>query len=620
MPAELLRTLVAWLVILPSAFLAGTFYKRLVPQRDPLIRGILYYALGLATLSYGVVALSAVHLLAAPFIWAMLFLPVIVRAHKLGEWLQWLKETGGNLRPGPDLFSRVLFVLFAISFVGLLLGALTPELGGDALCYQLNLPKVFLRQGSLIPDPLDYNSFFPLLMNNLFLIGLATGGVFTAKLFHFFYGFLLFAGIKRFIEIETKNYPLSFFIALVVWVTPTVYNLLSTAYIDVALAFYTFLAVIIFIQALQTGEKKIFLLSGIFLGCAIAVKYIALISAISLFFVWLYSFIASRRLRLHFSGGIVFLLGLAITAGFYLVRNGIVTGNPFFPYWGAVFGQASRPASDVYVYGVGQTWFHYISVYFNMFLSPEFFGTSTTRIGVVYFLLMPFTLLSLLFVPRARGYALFWLSFTTISFFIGQADRWILPVLPVMALAAGYGIHWFYSYASLPLKKSLKLCGGGLAVAILCFYVATGAYHYRYSYLLFTGQWSISKYLTSLERTTEVATWANKNLPTGSKILIDAETRAFYFDHPVVRSIFLEWKTKDPAVLSDPESFSNMLRRNRITHVLTRFSTNEKKNVSAPSSAVEKLLASPFAKKVYDGESRNVRDTRFEYQIFKLTE
>ncbi|MFH0983968.1 MAG: glycosyltransferase family 39 protein [Candidatus Omnitrophota bacterium] len=616
---ELLRTFAAWIVILPSAFLAGTFFDRLIRTDDSLLCGFLRYALGLATLSYGVVALGAVHGLAPFSLWALLFLPILLRIHKLREWSQWFKDLVGDLFPPAGMLNRVLFVIFAVSFLCLLAGTLTPELGGDALCYQLNLPKVFLRQGTLTPDPLDYNSFFPLLMNNLFLIGLATGGVFAAKLFHFFFGVLLLAAMVRVLKDETRNYALSLFIALVVWTTPTVYNLLSTAYIDVALTFYTFMAVVVFVRALEAGSPRGLFTSGLLIGCGMSIKYLCGISAVALFCVWLYSLAGTRRFRFHFRGAFFFGLGVLAVAGYWLVRNGLVTGNPFFPYWGKFFGVESRPMPDFSsIFGYGTSFFHFLSLYFNMFYSPNDFGTFSGRIGIFYFLFLPFIVLGAIFVPRSRPYGIFWLSFTAVIFFMAQADRWMLPVLPVMALTAGLGIHGLYGYGSGAFKKILKFAGAGTAITILLVYMAAGVYHYRYAYLLFTSKWSPKDYLSSLERTTGVAQWINQNLPADARLLVEGETRIFYFDRPVVRQTFLAWHEKDTGHLLDPETFLNVLRRQKVTHVLIRQPVGDSADFSEVSPEVKNLLRSRQVRQIYSGESQNIREARYQYSIFQL--
>lgn len=616
---ELLRTFAAWIVILPSAFLAGTFFDRLFRTDDLLFRGILRYALGLAVLSYGVVVLSAVQGLMPISIGMLLFLPICLRAHKFKEWFQWLKELGRDLFPAEGMLARVLFMIFAVSFVCLLAGTLTPELGGDALCYQLNLPKVFLRQGSLAPNPLDYNSFFPLLMNNLFLIGLATGGVFAAKLFHFFFGVLLLVALFRVLKNETRNYTLSLFIALVVWTTPTVYNLLSTAYIDVALTFYTFLAVVIFVQSLGAGSSRGLFVSGLLIGCGMSIKYLCGISVVGLFCVWLYSLVGTRRFRFHFQGALFFGVGVAAVAGYWLIRNGMATGNPFFPYWGKFFGVESRPMPDFSsIFGYGTSFFHFLSLYFNMFLSPGDFGTFAGRIGIFYFLFLPFILLGAILAPRSRPYGVFWLSFTGVIFFLAQADRWLLPVLPIMALAAGLGIYGLYGYVSLSFKKILRVVAGGVAIVILLVYTAGGVYHYRYAFLLLTGRWSLGDYLTSLERTTGVAQWINENLPKDARILSDPETRIFYFDRPVIRQTFLAWHEKDAGQLLDPELFSNVLKREKVTHVLMRQPVGDRGDFSEASPAVKNLLKSRQVRQIYSGESQNIRETRYQYWIYQL--
>ncbi|MFA5167169.1 MAG: glycosyltransferase family 39 protein [Candidatus Omnitrophota bacterium] len=618
MLSELFRTAFAWIVILPAAFLTGTFYERLVLQRDTLLRGILYYALGLATLSYGVVFLSALHLLNVQCVWGMLLLPIILRLNKLRGWLQWLKDLGSDLWPRSVPSSKLLFLLFITSFVCLLMGTLTPEIGGDALCYQLNMPKVFLRHGSLMPDPLDYNTYFPLLMNNLYLIGLAMGGVLSAKLFHFLCGFLLFLVIRRVVQNETGNRLLSFFIALVVFTTPAIYNLISTTYIDVALAFYTFLAVITFMDALNSGSNKNFLLSGLFAGCAVSMKYLALISVVGLFVVWLLGLVTRRQSKLYLNGGGFFVLGILVASGYWFARNWGATGNPFFPYFGSLFGEANRTPTDFYLFGFGWSWFHYLSLFFNMFLSPNNFGAFTTRIGVFYFLLTPFIFLAMIFVPRARGYGIFWLVFTAVIFFIAQADRWIIPVLPVMAACAGMGIHWFYSTGSEMLKKVIKIVGGGVAIFILFVYVLAGAYHYRYAYLLFTGQWSPEKYRTSLERTTTIAEWINKNLPRDVKILVESETRVFYMDRPLVKRVFLEWHLKDPKIFKNPKASLALLRSNGFTHVLSTDLIRGGKVISESRSLGESLVSLSGAKEIFSVASDNVREDRYYYRLFEI--
>lgn len=617
-PHELIRSFLSWILILPTAFLTGSWYRSLVYQKDPLLRGIIYYALGFATLSYAVVALGALNALTPRVIWGILVLFFFIRLNKIGVWFQWLTDVREELLFQKDLPAKILFSFFVIAFLGLFLGTLTPELGGDALCYHLNLPKIFLRQGSLTPDVFDLNTFFPLFMNNLYLIGLATGGVFAAKLFHFFTGFLLFLAMKRIFRNATGNPWIAYFVGLVVLTTPAIYNTLSTTYVDVALAFYVFLSLVTLISALETGAQREFLLSGLLSGCCVAIKYLGFISVVGLACVLLYDIIVTRRLRAHLAGGLCFLTGLLIASGYWFVRNWLLKGNPFFPYWGAVWGDAHPQQLQSLLFGFPRSWVSFFSLYFNMFYFPGSFGSFATRIGIFYFLFTPFILLVMVCVPQAKKYGIFWFVFTVALFFLVQVDRYFISVLPAMALCAGFGIHWLYGFASPLLKRVLRMGGGSIAILILGIYVLGGTYHYRYAYLRVSGQWSVRKYLAALERTAPIAEWINKNLPQDAKILVESETRLFYFDRPVVRREMFEWITSGGAMLSSPHMLLKLLQDHGITHILSSDLIREGKAIQETQSYGKELRSAGDAWEIQAAESQNIRDDRYNYRVFEI--
>lgn len=619
MLVELLRTLLAWALLLPVSFSVGALlFRRWVPaEENRLLRGILFYALGLATLSYGVVFLGLFRALYPPILWIFLMALLLLSVGVLKEWVEWLKLAASRFSwSGKSGRFRILTTLFFISLLALFMGTLTPEIGGDALCYQLNLPKVFLAQHSLAPNDYDYNSFFPLLMNNLFLIGLATGGVLSAKLFHFLSGLLLFLSVNETVRSETRNDTLAFFIALVLWLTPTVYNLLSSAYIDVGLAFYTFLAVFTFLEALENQNRKLFLLSGILLGCAVSVKYLGLVSVVGLAIVGEVAALNLRALGSKLSGFALWLAGLAAVPGYWLLRNWVATGNPFFPYFGSLFHLYHRPPMPFDAYGYGRGLLDFISVLWNMFISPADFGTAPTRIGVFYFLFLPFVLLAPFFAPRSRGYFLFTLFSFVLWFRIAQADRWLLPVLPVMGVTAGFGMQGFYDRASASLKSILKGGGGMLGIVLLVLYLAGGVYHYRYSYLLFLGRWSWEDYLKKMERTFPVASWINGNLPLRAKILLESEPRQFYFDRPTIRDVFLKWRLHYEELGWAPEDLAGFLHSLGVTHLLI----NDPVPAVTPQeqSLVRALAKSPLASEVKVVASENIRDEKFLYRLYEL--
>lgn len=608
---DLLKAGLAWAVILPSSFGWGAVFRRLVRTEDSALRGVLYSALGMGCLSYGIVLLGLFRLLNPIAIWALLMMPLLIFGilHRGGfrEGRDWLKTLSSEFQLRGSLFAKALDFLFLFSFVALLMGTLSPEIGGDALCYQLNLPKVFLAQGSLEPNPYDYNSYFPLLMNNLYLVGLATGGVFAAKLFHFYCGFLLWFAIKRFMVLKTKSEALSAFMALGVWLTPTFYNLLSTTYIDGGLSFFTFLAVITLFEN--------FFLAGLFLGFALSTKYLALFSVVGILGMFLVHCFEHKGKGIR--GFFYWLAGCVTGSGYWILRNWTATGNPFFPYFGSLFKpQIDRPPTNHALFGMGSGVFDFISIFWNMFFSPDAFGSHATRIGILYFLWFPFVVLGLLFVHRARPYAVYTLLFLLLWFFLGQNDRWLASALPVMAVTAGLGMHGFFEMTSFQLKGVLRRTAWGLGLPVLIFYTLAGVYHYRYPALLFAGHWSEEEYLRRMERTFPVAQWVSQNLPPEALILLANETSQFYFKQRTLRDVFLRLRTRYPETHRDSSELASFLKSLGVTHLLLRESIPTTGQQAL--NPLRRFAESPHSILLKEIPSENIRDAKYLYRVYQL--
>ena len=608
MAMDLTKTFLAWMMILPAAYQSGTLFRPFLRMDDRILKGIFFVALGFGVLSTSVVALSLCRCLKPLWIWVLLAGFVLFRVGQLREFFDWLRFVVSEFTLSGSFLKKSLILLFLASFTGLLLGTLTPEIGGDALAYQLNLPKQFLRHGSLAPDPYDYNAYFPLFMNNLYLIGLATGGVMAAKLFHFFCGFFLFLAVYRAAVLETGQEALSLFVGLVLWVTPTVFNLLSTTYIDVAVAFYSFLSLWMFIAVLDEARPAGFFVSGLLTGAAVSIKYLSLMSAAGIFAVWLYDFIfrKKRSQSVLFFG--VWGLGVLLVAGGWLIRNALATGNPFFPYFGSFFSMDHRPPTNFHIYGLGKDVIHFLRLFWDMFYSSARFGSSTTRIGIFYLLSLPFSILAMVKEPRARRWGVYALCFLVVWFFGAQADRWIIPVLPVLCLMAAYGLRRC-------AVRTFPAVPGLVGMALLAVYTAAGLYHYRFAYRLFTGAWSQQEYLQNLERTQPVAAKVNEALPQGAKLLVESEPRKYYFNRDLIYDVFLEWKTRYSSEKKSPQALYDFYKSLGITHLVTDDPIDRPRS---DDSAVRRVAASEFVKEVFNVRSQNIRDAQLFYRVYEL--
>ncbi len=617
---DLARAVLAWCLILPAAYTAGSRFSPMVRAQDHLLKGIFFFALGFMVLSWSVVGLGAFGVLAPRYLWmmvGMIFASGFSRLHLLRDWIR----AFGALFWGPEKNFLLLFcrIILALSFLALLLGTLTPEIGGDALTYQLNLPKIFLRKGSLAPDYFDFNSYFPLFLTNLYLIGLALGGVFAAKFFHFFSGFLLFLVIQRRVEKDTGSGGLAFFAGLIFWLTPTAYNMLSTTYIDVALSFYCVLAFVALLAAFEEGRAPLFAVSGILMGCAMSMKYLALMSVVALAAAALWETFRRHEFVKLPSRLALWTGGFLLICGYWFFRNWSWTGNPFFPYFGDFFGRAYRPPTDFHLFGMGRGFREFLTFFWNMALFPNKFGSFTTRIGFFYPILAPFLGMTFFFVPRGRVYAVYALAFLGPWFFMAQADRWVLPVLPVVILGGVCGLDWAVRCLSPGFRAALSRAGIFSAAALLLVYFAAGFYHYRHAYPLFVGSIAEGEYLRRFERTQDMALWVNRYLPKEAKILLEAEPRGYYFDRELLRNVYVRWRLRLEKRRQDPLAVRNLVRDLGVTHILTsdRVLPDGTTAPEAPSP-LRVLAASPYWSLIVEMPSRNIRDDRYVYRLYEI--
>ena len=110
--SDILKAFLGWALIFPALFLLGSWFRFLIPFENLILRGVWCCAIGMALASYGIVLLSAIHLLNSLSI-AICFLAVIVvRRHWLQEWVRWVKALIESISKGSSWSSKLLAVYF----------------------------------------------------------------------------------------------------------------------------------------------------------------------------------------------------------------------------------------------------------------------------------------------------------------------------------------------------------------------------------------------------------------------------------------------------------------------------------------------------------------------------
>jgi len=200
----------------------------------------------------------------------------------------------------------------------------------DALSYHLAAPKVYLQQERIVFLPTDHHSNFPFLWQMLFVLGLMARGPELAALFHWTAAVLATAGVA--ILARRHGGPGAGNWAAVSFATmPIVVWQAGAAYIDVAQALCTTLAVHCVLEWRQRRETPPLAVAGVLIGLALGVKTLSLVPLGLLTAYLLGSRPPLRQL------GAYLALALAVGCPFY-VKSAILTGNPVYPFAYRLFG------------------------------------------------------------------------------------------------------------------------------------------------------------------------------------------------------------------------------------------------------------------------------------------
>ncbi len=315
----------------------------------------------------------------------------------------------------------------ALPVLAAALGILSPPTDYDSLEYHLGAPAAYLRQSriSFLAD--NAYASFPQQQEMLYLAGLAAtgdhaGGAVCAKGLNLACWILaatvLLALGRRYGSTRSGGWA-----ALALLASPWVRD--SGGWLVYNEPGFALFALLAFAMALE-GDS---LLSGIFAGLAFSVKYPAALLIVLPLVVALGLRRASDLPR--------FLLAAAVPAAPWLLRNLLAVGNPVYPLLTGVFGPAGFDA-----------------VRFDAAHAPG--PSDPTRLLAALAeagkgLLLPGALL--VFVAfgwsrrdpgrRARLLALLWVAVGFVLWFrfTHRLDRFLLPLLPALCLAVGFGVE-----------------------------------------------------------------------------------------------------------------------------------------------------------------------------------
>jgi hypothetical protein len=559
--------------------------------------------LGFGVLSYSVFILGALQLLCPAAVYLLLGLCALL---SLVGW--------GSLRPSLEIERKPAFktqlsfwnrciaaILVACLLLGLLL-VLTPAIGKDALIYHLAVPKLFLKHHGIYFVPGNIFAYYPLNSEMLFTLGLALRGDVLAKGVHFVMALSILLGMWQFARHHISEISYIPVALLVFYSIPSVFVASHTAYNDLTVSFYAFLAVYAFINWFSRRENAWLILCAVFSGLAVSTKYTALLLPLlgCLGILW-----ACRHDRVnnrHTSLLVLTYLACTVVAGspFY-VKNWIMTGNPFYPFlYGIFHGRGWDPEQarlyDLFVHslGMGRGLWDYLLLPWNVSInarmhSPQFDGI----LGPVFILTLPFAVGMRRIAVGAKiamAYCLFTFMFWASS---AQQIRYLIPVFPFLAIMTGYVLSYYRRQRAV----------FGMLVVLVAGSLGFSGYHIVSHFLkikpvgVITGFEDRDTFLNRMIPSYAMFEYVNRQLPEDSKIfLVYMKNFGYLCDRPYYSDSMFESYTiqKILAQHATPTGVYDALRNKGFTHLL--YDINYISGEMSTFSEQEKVLFLAFQK------------------------
>lgn len=339
--------------------------------------------------------------------------------------------------------------LLIITVFSLLVIALAPTITHDAMVYHLNVPRIYANEHRIVEVP--YNLFSNTVLNigMLYTAALLIDEFILANLIHFVFG----AGTLVFLYAFARRnfgYTTAALAVLIFFFNPSVSNQMPIAYTDMAMVFYFLLSLYCLWKWREGNDKRWLFLLGICAGIFAGIKYTSihgLIAMCSMIAVMGF-FSGERRVKkvigsLAIFGGVVTLL-----VSPYLLKNYLMTGNPFYPLMYEIFGgrwlvprQVERMLAYVSSHGMGHGWRNLLALPWNITIhgNPGYasFDTIITPLWLIF--LPPFVFI------RHKSATLKWVALICVVYFCSWAvsthiTRYLMPMFPLLSLLCAHTI------------------------------------------------------------------------------------------------------------------------------------------------------------------------------------
>lgn len=345
---------------------------------------------------------------------------------------------------------------------------ITPPISRDALIHHLAIPKLWLKHGGFFETPWAKYSYYPMNIDLLYLAALYFRSDIAPKFIHWAFGlgtaFLVYTYVKPRLG---KTWGL---LAMTIFVTtPIIIRLSTCAYVDLGLCFFLTAGVLCFATWRNRNYKqpKWLVLSAACTGVALGCKYNALVGAAFLNLVLVYYYAKDTgRQTPAILAGLAFFAMSALVASPWYVKNWLLTGNPFHPLFGGIFGATDNPHAAAALIGktgssvfekrhliFGETFLETLLIPIRMFFegTDNAYRTFDGVLNPILILFVPFALTTK-HAGKDRWLFMWFCLFVIFStfFLTRQQVRYMVFILPFLSILAAMGIKSLFDWIVLP--------------------------------------------------------------------------------------------------------------------------------------------------------------------------
>jgi len=463
-------------------------------------------ATGLGVIALVIFIVGLIHLLYPLMIALVIFAAILFGLESAPDYLPRLWKGIGSIRL--PMMAAALFVVLLIIIAGSLHAPLYPVHMHDAMNSHLEAPKVFLRDHAITFHAyINFNNF-PMGIDMLYVPFLLLSRPIMSQICTFLFFLMCLGVVYEFGRVYLKSPTIGMLAAVLLCLVPRFVGQFNHPTVDIALTFYISLILLAVAGWIFAGNPKYVHLTGVILGLSLGIKYTGL-PFLLIFVVW----ILIQRLLLESKPvkktlvqvGLMLLITLIICSPWY-IRNIVLFGNPFFPFYDNLFsnilpiGTAKEQKPHLVIdesqmlerYQYGGNWRRSYTFLADLSITDQA-GNMQNQLGPLYLAILPLLFIALIgglgkligrYVLRwdipvdyhlpawmllfsMLGYIAYWV------FYVGVLHtRYMFPIMPYMALLAAYTIGYVF-------KINLVSSRHILTILIICIFGFLAVYYFQ---------------------------------------------------------------------------------------------------------------------------------------------